>query len=588
LRDFFSLSGHKGFLKGFLVAAVFVLIVISVVPVRYEANDDFGLISRLSGQCGAGPDPLLPTLSVTLGWLLRCLYRALPDLPWYGLLVYSAAFLGMSLMLSVLFRTTQGLSMLFSLPLLGLLFFHVFSFASFTSASLLLQLGVLLCLMEWVVRDECPARNERLYACVLAFGFLLGFLLRWRMVLYTTAFGLPILFFLKRRQLVRAIPFLALVALAMIGDRALFHLMSTDEHKAYMQYNRLRARFHDTAWGDHHGDSTREALRKAGWSREDYGFYKSWILYDNRRFNTETLRAFLRENEPKEADSFVIGRWKRLRRQFHTGNHYALALAFAILSILVCRLEDFLRSSGKSKARILLAVTIVASGVLYVMGYRFVPRVFVPLYAYFFGVCFLLFHWTGNVSSDARSRPVRKTVMLLSAIVFCALTWWQAVVQGEMGYRILDRSSQEKEYIQKVLSAVGSSHAVPDPLLVLMNPMSGLGAEYVHPLKELSDFTDMEIFPAGWSVNSPAYASLLQEMGLEDGWGFLAWMLDNPKALLVMISRSGVETWRWKALWESYFQRRVAPNRRPRLVPVHDFRNAKGAGLVFFSMRSAN
>jgi len=167
------------------------------------------------------------------------------------------------------------------------------------------------------------------------------------------------------------------------------------------------------------------------------------------------------------------------------------------------------------------------------------------------------------------------------------LAWRQAVAQGKLDYRILERSKLEKEYIQKALSAVGKSSAVVDPLLVLMNPMSGLGAEYVHPLKEFSDFTDLKIFPSGWSVNSPGYASILRDMGLRDGWAFLAWLIDNPKALLVMISRSGTETWRWKTLWESYFARRIAPGKGTRLLPVYDFRNENGAGLVFFSMRSS-
>ena len=588
MRELFSLSRHSAFLKGFLVAAVFVGIVLCFAPVRYEANDDFGSISKLSEQSGFPPDPLHPTLSTTLGWLLRSLYRIHPNFPWYGALIYSSAFLGISLMLSVLFRSTQGLSMLIALPLLCLLFFHVFAFASITSASLILQLGVLLCLMEWVVRDECPAKKGKLYACVLALGFLIGFLLRWRMVLYATAFGIPILLFMKQRQLAKAIPLLTVVVLVMIGDRAVFHLMSTDEQKAYLEYNRMRARFHDTAWGDEHGDSTLKALKKAGWSREDYGFYKSWILYDNRQFNTENLRTFLRENEPKEADSFFLAWWKKLRRQFYTGNHYVLALVFATLSILAYRFEGFLPSSVKNRVRIVLALTVIGSGILYVMCFRFVPRVFVPLYAYFFGACFLLSRWETEGSPDVRTRPFRRTLLLVSALVFCVLTWGQAVAQGKMDVRILKRSKEEKEYIQKVLSVVKNRSAVPDPLLVLMNPMSGLGAEYVHPLKEFSDFTDLRIFPAGWGVNSPGYSSILRDMGLEDGRAFLTWMIDNPKALLVLISRNGTETWRWKSLWESYFSRRIVPARRARLVPVHDFRNAEGAGLVFFCMRSAN
>jgi len=80
----------------------------------------------------------------------------------------------------------------------------------------------------------------------------------------------------------------------------------------------------------------------------------------------------------------------------------------------------------------------------------------------------------------------------------------------------------------------------------------------------------------------------LGDMGLTDGRAFLTWMIDNPKALLVLFSRNEMDTRRWKSMWESYFSRRIAPNKRARLVPVHDFRNATGAGLIFFYMRSEN
>ncbi len=587
MRKFLSVSGHAGFLKGFLVAGLFVGIVLCFLPVRYEANDDFGLITYLSDQSGFRSGAYHPTLSAGFGRLLSTLYRVQPGVPWYGLIIYSSAFAGMSLMLSVLFRSAKGLSLLLALPLLCLLFLHVFTFASFTSASLMLEFGVLLCLAEWIVRDECPARKARVYGLLLALGFLIGYFLRWRMTLYAIAFGMPALFFVKKRQLSRAAPLLVAVGLVMVGDRAIFHLTSSDEQKAYLEYNHLRAQFHDRVGGKSHGDLTRKALSKTGWAFEDYGFYKSWILYDSRLFNTQTLRTFLEENDPKQGGAFLRKGREGLERQFRMENHYTLALIFGALCILSARFEDLLRLSKWDRIKSVLALGAIGAGILYVMSFRFVPRVFVPLYIYFFGVCFLLSHLGVGVESDGRAGPVRKGIILACAFAFCMLTGWQAVAQGKINNRILQGSNLEKAYIQKVLSVVKDKSPVPDPVLILMNPMTGLGAQYVHPLKEFSDFSDLRIFPSGWSVNSPRYASILKEMGLSDGRAFLKWMINNPKALVVLLTRSDQETWRWKAMWESYFARRIAPGRGTSLVPVYDFRNKGGVGLVFFSMRSS-
>jgi hypothetical protein len=587
LQELSSVSPKRGFLKGFLVSAFFLLIVVVWVPIRYEANDDLGLIARFSEQSGFRPDPLQPTVSASLGVVLSSLYGSFPEVPWYGLLIYASAFVGISLTMSVLFRSAQGASGFLALPLLCLLFFHVLAFASFTAAALLLECAVFLCVMEWIVRGRCPAGNPRWYAGALALAFLVGFLLRWRLVLYAAVFGVPILFFVRKGQLRNAVPLIVAVGLLMTGDRLLFHAMGQEAHREFLEYNLLRMRFHDTVQGEHHGEVTEEALRKVGWTREDYAFYKSWILYDHRQFNTRTLRTFLEANELEEKEPPWLLGWKKLRRQFHLGNHYTFALVFAFASLLIYRLGDLLQLSVSMRWRIFLALAFIGAGILYVVCFRFVPRVFIPLYAYFFGTVFLLFHLNTRTRGGPDGRRVRAWILAPCATALCLLTGWQAYGQATLMVPLLKRSKAEKAYIQKALSAVRDVHAVRDPLLVLMNPVRGLGAEYVDPLKEFSDFTELRIMPAGWGVHSPRFNAILEDMGLPDGRAFLAWMIDNPKVLLVLRARGGMDTWRWRSLWESYFSRRIAPDRRPRLVPVHDFRNADGAGLVFFSMRSA-
>jgi hypothetical protein len=581
-------GGRAGFLKGFFVAAVLVFIVFWLVPVRYTANDDFALVKLLSERSGFSPDPNNPSLNFSMGWILCFLYRYGPDLPWYGLFVCTACYLGWSLMLSVLFRSTQGLSLLLSLPFLGMVFFHLTSFISFTAASLILESGVFLCLMEWGVRERCAAKNPRLYGWALALAFLISYLLRWRLVLVSLVFGGPVLLFVKKQQMAKAIPFVMAVGLVIVGDRAIFHLTTSDQHKAFMEYNDLRAQFHDTARGEYYGDSTPKALEKVGWSPEDYFFYKQWVLYDNREFNERTLRTFLEENDPKKKRSLFARNWNGLKEHFRQGKRYLLALLFSIVSIGFYRVGGLSELARRNRLKILLALAYIGAGIVSVVSIRSVFRVFVPLYVYFFVACFLFFHLTKRESAQGRSRSVGRNVSVICAVVFSILAWGQAYAQGKLDFRILKGSKMEKEYIQKTLSVVKNRSAVPEPLLILMNPASGLGAEYVHPLKEFSDFTDLRIFPAGWGVHSPWFSSILRDMGLTDGRAFLTWMIDNPKALLVLRSRNEMDTRRCKSMWESYFSRRIAPNKRAHLVPVHDFRNATGAGLIFFNMRSEN
>lgn len=575
-----------GFLKGFLSAAVFVLIIFLVLPARYETNDDFALIRKLSPQSGFRPDPYHHSLSYTSGRLLCFLYKQCPQFPWYGSFIYSAAFLGTSLMLSVLFRSTQGGAMLLSLPPLCLFFLHIFSFISFTAASLILEFAIFVCAMEWVVRDECPAGNAGWYGLTLALGFLMCFLLRWRLVLFSTVLGAPILLFVKKHQITRAVLVIMALGAVVVADRALFRYTSSDEYRTFMQYSRLRAQFNDTVRGQYHGELTDKALTKVGWSINDYAFYRHWILYDNTLFNAQTLGAFLTENDPKKGGAMFALSLERLKKQLSTTNHYTLALIFSIVSILVYRFDRFLRLSKKGRFKTVLALAVIGTGIVYIMSFRFVPRVYVPLYAYFVGATFLLFDSDNEGSPDRVNTRLRQYVIVPCAVIFSLLSWGQAYAQGKTDIHILEKSKMKKAYIQRRLDAVKRTSAAPDSLLILMNPMDGLGEQYVHPLKEFSDFTDLRIFPAGWGVNSPRYDAILTDMGLKDGRAFLKWMMNNQEALLVLMAKGRKDIQRWKYLWGSYFFRRIAPTQNVSLIPVHDFTDKNGVGLVFFNIRS--
>jgi hypothetical protein len=99
---------RAGFLEGFGISLILLLLILLFIPVRYEINDDLKFINILSGKGGFTPDfNSTPHLSQILSYILYFLYDWFPSIPWYGLTIYLAAYIGVSLILSVVLRNSR-------------------------------------------------------------------------------------------------------------------------------------------------------------------------------------------------------------------------------------------------------------------------------------------------------------------------------------------------------------------------------------------------------------------------------------------------------------------------------------------------
>jgi len=248
---------------------------------------------------------------------------------------------------------------------------------------------------------------------------------------------------------------------------------------------------------------------------------------------------------------------------------------------------SFAEFSLKERTRIIASLAIVGIGVGILTYYRCVPRVYVPLYAYITGMFLLFSDPNGSLPSQKTGFRTLKVVLIgCSLLVFSqALGQSYAAMKQQLG--ILHFSEMEKDYIGKCSRIVERQHS-STPLLVLMDPVQSgvLGADKVHPLKELSDYPALRIFPFGTLINSPRYYAALYEMNLKSGSEFLKWTVDREEVLFVTVARSRRQQQRLKYLWESYFSRHVVESQKAALLPVHDFRNKKGMGMVFYRMSS--
>ena len=578
-------SGKGAFLKGFVLSAVLVLVVMWFMPVRYEVNDELGMIMTLSGRHGVPPDPYAPfVVSEALHYVLCFLYTHWPFIPWLGMLMCLAVYLGGSLILSLLFRSEDGKYTLLAVPPFVIYVGVCLSIMSVTSASLLLEFAVFLYLMEWAIRKRCPVKNPKSYALLLSLCFLLSYNLRWGMALKALGFGIPVLCFARRAHFRKALPFAAALTFCIVADRAVVHYKSTEEYKAFAEYNKVRSVFHDTVKGFYNGDITHRALEKVGWSFDDFAFFRFWILYDSDLFNVDTVRAFIKENDPQQ-EAFVFRLIpERIMHSYKTSRHYTLVLVFSILSFFVYRFYNLLELSRRDKLTIVCALGLIAGSVVFFMYYRFPRRVFIPLYMYLTGAAFVAFQAGRESFQGWRGVSTSRKITVISAMLLVVLSLGQILAQEKAVVHDSQIRKAMKDNVHRCIAAVKNKDTYIEPLLVLMDPSTGLRSEAVHPLKELADFPDVRLFPGGSKINSPVYFDALRKLGLKDGRELLKWLINNEQALLVLNAGDDDRTNKLKYLWESYYSRRIAPGRGVRLMPVYDCRGGDGTGLVFYRL----
>lgn len=558
----------------------FVIIVV-VLPMRYETNDDVVLKNSLSGDDGFLPDASSTThcISQTLSSVMYRLYQFSPTVPWFQIMLYLAAFAGIVLSVSVLVRTALErhsiLSALVILPPIASWIVYVFSKVSFTSAALVLEFGVFLSVLDWVRQEQASSGHERRMALFLSFCLIVSYLIRWSLTLYFVGFLFPVLLFMKRDHLKPLVIMLVIFLVFVSADRIAFTLTASQQQEEFMEFNKVRSSFHDTVAGDFWGERTAIAAQEVGWHLDDYWFFKSWIVYDDRLFNTERVQAFLRENYDRSVRFLSRVLWTQLENSVKISRTHLLIFALAILALLLINGQGLRRLSLAGKMKIVTVMGFTGAGILLLMCYRFPFRISIPLLFYALGIAFVIL-------SKGESHNDRKMI-IVTGICMLAITW-QVFTQAVQHYRSLESSAQENRYVLQCLQRIRVSQEHKSIIIQMVPALrNGMGFENIHPLKRSSDFTTFEgVFSN--PVNSPRYYSYLNSLGLKDGHDFMKWAINNPRVLLAFFDRGNSVLSMAIPLWESYYRRNLTMGSPVQLQKAYDFRNRESVGLVFFRL----
>jgi hypothetical protein len=363
-------------------------------------------------------------------------------------------------------------------------------------------------------------------------------------------------------------------------------------NQTYYEFDKLRIEFHDTHRGDFNGQITPYAIQKAGWTYKDYlSFRALWMMHDNYVFNIRSLSTFLTENNPRKdikyyLDNIVSG----INISYNRTKKVSILLLVSFLSIIISRSTYLLRFDKVDCLKITVSLGTIIISILFFMYYRFMPRVFGPLYVYLLAMSFLLFSIVKNSEHKVNQNNKLRyfTIIVACSLMVYALIIVRQEVTAHVHY--LDESAKFRTIINQAFNRIENINPASHPLVILMGPIPyGLRTDFIHPLKEYRDFPRIRIFPNGWSINSTYYEMALKNLHLRDGHDFLKWIVDRKDVLLMLnvfninqINKMNTVL----LLWRSYYLRHIYPGMKLDLVPVYDLRNKEGLGLIFFQLRS--
>ncbi|WP_282198974.1 hypothetical protein [Collibacillus ludicampi] len=555
------------------------MIVLSFGHPMYETNDDMIMVSLLSGQYGQHAHPDGVFLSLPLSELLYVLYRFNIHIPWYSLTLYLAQWIGCILGYRMILSLTKGL---FHKLLMILVFFSLYSFIflrlNFASTSLFLWCMACLYLAYLNLTRQPAGWHSVLPGCFLGFSYLI----RPDIIFVGVCYSFPIWFSfllpnMKKRFVYMIVPLLLFVSLSS-GFAHVMH--GSDAYKQYDKFNSVRSSFMDTAMGDFHS-GTEEALRKTGWTLDDYRMAKLLWIHDEDIFNSESFQTFLQKNAVPYVSLFSLSKGISAIKGTMGYGWLLLCALFIIMGSNTVAYELPLGKERLIRRLSVLSFLMIIMGIMVLACIRFPNRVAIPLYIDLLGLMVLmkpLFTQKNKGAIAKRMTFVAGLVMILLSLNNYGNLEQQAYVR-EINKRHFEDSIRllQQEY--------------RDPLFIHLR--INLVADTANPFKEFGDVQHYNMVPASWVIRSPYYYDSLHQYGLSSGKEIVPFSVNNKNAIYIFFeSGDYFQFSSFSRYFENHLNTHYASlytNKRLRIEPVlhTTFQDGDGhsQGWVFFQLK---
>lgn len=546
------------------IATAIVVLVVTLVPRSYIANDDIGFTEYLRTNLGA------PWISSILARGFGFAYAHASGVPWWGLYQYALVVVigavlihtclelidqrpGLSRKVTWIGAVVLGAS--HAILVIGLTWTTV-SISALGTSMVALAAHARLC--QVAARPMSSARSLG-YGVLFAAGYMLRPQGLGAMVLaLAPALGWAAWRFLKARHFPRRTALLAFAApfALVLGLQPRF---APAPDPAFDEFNSRRGQLHGQAAYERLDTRAPELLERAGWSRDEYRDFMSWLIVDERDYPPAKLDRLLATGGVPEVAS---PGWASAQLRVIVEDSTASVLLFltaVIAGLLLAWLGAIDRLRGAAFC-VGYVAWLVALPLWMAEHLRFPQRVSLSIYTLAALGVFLYLAWELSERTDA-APPVPRTQARIGQLVIagCLAGW---------GWHLATWLHREPPAYRKELQELDDRIAARG------------GFVFVYVQTGLVDLDPLRARPrgydglqGGWGTFSKIWYHSLEPLGVRRGSDVLGAMIDNRDAyLLAPVGMS--------AFLQSWIARKVGnPDVRFALVDVADIPSGGRPGL---------
>ena len=425
ITDFFLTKKTK-FALSLILTLTFMVLLYFTGGIWFDTNDDVFIEELLSGKITGTPEWRCRYVSALITWPITGLYKVLPNVPWWGILIFSVLFLSVFISLyctvllsDTLFKMCLFMASSFTVIIAGI---HSFGQAQFTCAAILLAFA------GYIVLIGGPKNKASLIGFFLC--ELLACAIRDSSMILVQPAGLMFYAGMLLRECTSKEKFMEIVkrvsvsVIALIGVLALSKglnvlTFSDAAWKEYYKYNDIQSYVVDYEPKVSY-ESVSDILEKYDISKDEYDQtfeYRTWYL--NNKFTgpvlDELLPALSKIRGTATSPAKFIEGFKQL---LFTSSEFWHLHQFTAAFFLLCAVAALI--AGCYTMLIPTAMTFVgyAVGIAF-LAYRdrYVLRVFMP---YYLGtillLCFILMH----IFTALHWNTVKEKVRVLATAVLVA------------------------------------------------------------------------------------------------------------------------------------------------------------------------
>jgi len=467
--------------NSFLVTAGFFLLFFLSFHPRFDTNDDVRQAMIASGVgITDSPNAHILFQHIYLGEILSSAYSHLPTVPWYGLMLYGALFMGVCLLVFVLLKKERS-------PWTWLLWavLPLSLNIQYTGVAFMLTIGGIFAGVS-LISNQAKKKSvlwQLAFPCML----LIASLIRWEAFLL--AFGLMsgTLFLnkmkrLKGGELVFYAGVLALALGFMLHGVHNHHYDNEEGWQTFRKHNALRGEITDY---NHipFNENTASLYEEVGWTESAFQLYQSWFLADLHIHSIEKL---------EQLNSAKKWKWRfdsnRLYNRLRTLPRQNL---FAGL-LLIPLFWGFFRLDKKHKWTFILLLIFALSLLFYLAFSQWLHnRVSLP-------VMVLLLFWMSLHQEKKAHKGLQIVLISFSLLYFSAYCY---------------RDFQEKKRMELAEKSIASLQSTDQKLIAIW--ADSFPYEYLfRPFQENRALLEnLSLLPLGMTVYTPFYEEKMKAHG---------------------------------------------------------------------------